>query len=338
MLAINLSNLKASQQTPFFVVDMVMLLLILINLTWLVFDSAMALDWVEALFAQLSPSLTESYMAQIHPNYVMIDLVFVSIFLFEFLIRWMFSIKEKTYHRWFFYPFVHWYDLLGCIPLGAFRWLRLLRIFSMMYRLQRYGIIDFGSTKIGLFVKKYYGVLVEEVSDRVVENVLQGARAEVMEGGPVIDKILEEAVLSRRDEISDWFVLKVNQLLDEVYLPNQVDFKQYLDGKIAYAIEHERKAAALDSVPVIGPKMVEAIHQTVSDVVYGVVDQLLLDLGRRDTDTVVDEVLENVLLRMLEPNDHFSNVSKQVLTDTIDILIDAVRVQRWKQEENSISH
>lgn len=62
-------------------------------------------------------------------------MIFVSIFIAELLIRWMVTIHQKTYHKWFFYPVIHWFDVLGCIPVGSFRWLRLLRVFSILYRL-----------------------------------------------------------------------------------------------------------------------------------------------------------------------------------------------------------
>lgn len=333
MIPINLSNLKTSHQTPFFVVDIFMMILIAINLCWLVFDSLMALAWVEALAAAVLPNATEYYMTQVHPNYIAIDLAFVCVFLLEFVVRWLFAIKDKTYHRWFFYPFVHWYDLLGCIPIGAFRWLRLLRIFSMAYRLQRYGIVDFTNTKAGRFCKKYYHVLVEEVSDRVVENVLQGTRAEVQSGGQLVDKILERAIRSRQQMLAEWLVVRINQIWEDVYQPNQAAFKGYVEATIASAIEQERKASLLESMPVIGPRMVAEINATVSDVVFGVVDQLVTDLGQKDTSHIVEQVSDALSQQLADGNDDFNQVIKDAIIDTIDVLIDQVRLQRWKMLE-----
>src|SRR5690606_42147929 len=51
-------------------------------------------------------------------------LLFVSVYLTEFSIRWLVAIARRTHERWFYFPFVHWYDLLGCIPVGSFRWLQ----------------------------------------------------------------------------------------------------------------------------------------------------------------------------------------------------------------------
>ncbi|MDV7396135.1 hypothetical protein RZS08_32380, partial [Arthrospira platensis SPKY1] len=119
------------------------------------------------------------YAEQIHTNFVAYDLVFVAIFLTEFVVRWIIAVHRNTYHRWFFYPFVHWYDLLGCIPVGSFRWLRLLRVISIVYRLQKYQIIDISNLYIVRFVRKYLNVLLEELSDRIVLNVLDGVQDEI---------------------------------------------------------------------------------------------------------------------------------------------------------------
>ena len=56
------------------------------------------------------------------------DLAFVVIFLTEFCVRWVAAVVRKTYMRWYFFPFIHWYDLIGCIPLGGARIFRFLRI------------------------------------------------------------------------------------------------------------------------------------------------------------------------------------------------------------------
>ncbi|MEZ5021997.1 MAG: hypothetical protein R2728_01825 [Chitinophagales bacterium] len=82
------------------------------------------------------------------PQFLYYDLVFVGIFVLELSVRWTIAIFRNTYAKWFFYPFIHWYDVLGCIPLSSFRALRLLRVFSMFYRLNRLGIIDMRSTYI----------------------------------------------------------------------------------------------------------------------------------------------------------------------------------------------
>ena len=99
---------------------------------------------------------------------------FFTIFLIaELAFRWLLSIIGKEYSRWFFFPFVHWYEVLGCFP--QFRALRLLRAFFIGRKLYQLGYqvlpqkwIDSG--------KFYYDVIFEEISDRVILTATDNLR------------------------------------------------------------------------------------------------------------------------------------------------------------------
>ncbi len=332
MMKVNVENLKRSHQITLFLVDAIMLFLISVNLIWIIFDSLFVSDLFRSLLNGISPTFTSFYASQIHPDFVTYDLMFVAVFITEFVLRWGVAIYQKTYHRWFFYPFVHWYDLVGCIPVGSFRWLRLLRIFSILYRLEKYGIIDIGNSAFGRFVAKYYNVVVEEISDRVVENVLDGVQSEVKQGSPVLEKILLEVLIPQKTLIANWLTVKINEISDEVYVPNQQALRGYIERSLADSISRDVKVAAIESIPVMGPKVVELIEQTVSDVVFDVVDGLMLDIGKQETDHIVMELLDRVIHKVLEPTDAFNEASKAVLVDAIDIIKAQVRVQRWRLE------
>ncbi|MAR92759.1 MAG: hypothetical protein CML06_18035 [Pseudomonadales bacterium] len=332
MLKPDFTKLKQSHETFIFVVDALMLLLITINLIWIIFDTLFTSEFIRSAMAWVVPGFVAYYGEHVHPDFVTYDLIFVSIFLFEFGVRWVVAIARNTYHRWFFYPFVHWYDLIGCIPVGSFRWLRLLRVFSIVYRLQKYGIIDLRQTAVGQFFIKYYNVLVEEVSDRVVENVLDGVQDEVRHGSPVIERILMDVLIPKKAVIANWLTVKINQICDQVYVPHQLSLREYIDQSIAASISRDAKVVALEAVPVVGPKLVEVIDETVSNIVYDIVNGLLLDVGREETDHIVSELLDGVIQRILEPTQSFNEASRELVLDSIDIIKDQVRVKRWRLE------
>src|SRR5690606_5933619 len=219
-----------------------------------------------------------------------------------FFLRWLVAIRRGTYHRWFFYLFVHWYDLVGCIPVGSFRWLRLLRIISIVYRLQKYGVIDIANTFAVRFVVKYFNVLMEEVSDRVVLNVLDGVQDQIKSGNPVVEKVVQEVLLPHKPLIVDWLISRINDITDNVYQPRRLVFREYLDEVIAESIRQDEKVAVIDKVPVIGSAIVSIIETTVSDVVFNVVDQLATDIGHEDTDRLVHELTDIILERLLQPS------------------------------------
>ncbi|MDF1746792.1 MAG: hypothetical protein P1V19_24075 [Gimesia sp.] len=332
MMKVNVENLKRSHQITLFLVDGAMLFLISINLIWIIFDSLFVSELFRSMLNWLSPAFTSFYGERVHPDFVTYDLMFVAIFITEFVLRWIVAVYQKTHHRWFFYPFVHWYDLVGCIPVGSFRWLRLLRVFSILYRLEKYGIIDLRNSAIGRFIVKYYNVVVEEISDRVVENVLNGVQAEVRQGNPVVERILQEVLIPQKTMIANWLTVKINELCDEVYVPNQKSLRNYIEASLADSISRDSKVAALEAIPVMGPKLVDVIDKTVSDVVFDVVDGLMLDIGKQETDHIVTELLDRIIHKVLEPTDEFNEASKAVLLDAIEIIKAQVRVQRWRLE------
>ncbi|MGO2055148.1 MAG: ion transporter, partial [Halomonadaceae bacterium] len=144
--------------------DFFILTLVVINLALLLFDSLFLLGPINQGIASIAPGFHSFYDTTIHSRFIAIDLVFVSFFIADVLLGWSIAIAERRYHRWFFYPFVHWYDVLGCIPLAGFRLLRILRVVSLLNRLNRLGLIDVTRWDIYLFFAKYYDILLEELS------------------------------------------------------------------------------------------------------------------------------------------------------------------------------
>ena len=122
--------------------DLFMIALAIVNLVWIVFDSLFANKVVQAELKLSAPHFYAFYRDQVHQHFAYYDLIFVSIYVVEILLRWLVSINRQAYEKWYFYPFAHWYDVLGCIPIGSFRALRLLRIVSLVMRLQKRGVID----------------------------------------------------------------------------------------------------------------------------------------------------------------------------------------------------
>ena len=112
MLKINRENLKSSHQLTWFIIDFVMLGLLILNLALIIWDSIYNFIAVQNLLKDYAPAIQELYHP-IHERFIFYDLIFVSIFLGEFVLRWGYSIKARVYDRWYFYPFIHWYDLVG---------------------------------------------------------------------------------------------------------------------------------------------------------------------------------------------------------------------------------
>jgi hypothetical protein len=96
-------------------------------------------------------------------HFWMIDLPFLILFWIEFLARWYLALRRRTHAKWFFFPIFNWYDVLGLIPLGAFRVFRLLRAVSMYMRLRRSELTNVGQDIFSRTVAYVSNIITEEV-------------------------------------------------------------------------------------------------------------------------------------------------------------------------------
>lgn len=329
-----LSSWKRSELLVF-TVDLVMLGLILVNLAFILFDGLFSIGQVQDAIARFIPGLYRSYLPT-HEHFALYDSWFVAVFIAELLIRWAIAALRKTYHKWWFYPFIHWYDTLGCIPVGSFRFLRVLRIVSILYRLQRNRLIDLTKTYLFRQGRKYYRVLVEEVSDRVVLNVLQGMKDEVRKGSPVVDKIAREVILPRRQELVLWLSDRVQAAVAEHYGSYRADVKAYVDERIERAVAENREISTLEAIPLIGTSIRNTLEKAIADIVFRVLDGVVHDLSDEQSRVLIDELSGVALDAMLfrESDGVLQGTIRQMVTESIDRVADEVSVQQWKFHEN----
>lgn len=171
------------------------------------------------------------------------------------------------------------------------------------------------------------------MSDKIVINVLDGVQEEIAVGTPVAERIIQQVVVPNKSLLVDWIVSRINEVSDDVYQPRRMDIKVYLDEVIAKSIAKDSKVAVLEKLPVVGEAIAEVIESTVSDVVFNVVDRLISDVGREDTEAWVREVTDQIVARLLQPNEDFQAISRNMLIEIIEVVKDEVRIQRWKLKE-----
>lgn len=332
-LKIDKTRLKTSHETPFLVVDVFMMLLILVNLGWLLFDTLFSSELVQRALFELFPRFTDYYGTFIHPNFIVYDLGFVAIFLSELLIRWAIAVRQHVYHRWWFYPFIHWYDVLGCIPVGSFRWLRLLRVFSILYRLEKKNIIDLSSTPPVRFVIKYTNVLMEEISNRVVVNVLSSLQDEIREGTPVVHNIIEQVISPRVPELLEWLRHKLHEVSVSGFEAHKEAVRQYIDSMVTETFAVNTGVHALQKVPVMGVPIARIVEEGVSQLIYDMADHVTGDIAKADTDLLIAELTESISERMVNIPESFRDTTREMVIEALEVIKDQARVQKWKLEE-----
>ena len=330
MFNFSYSKLKSSNEGPWIIVDLLMLGLLFINLVWLLFDSLFATQAFKTVLSSLSPNIVEGY-APTHKNFALYDLAFVGIFLCEFCMRWVASVLRKTYIRWYFFPFIHWYDLVGCIPLGGARIFRFLRVFSILYRLQKYQIIDLRNTSVYRFIMFYYDVFVEELSDRIVVKVLSDAQKDIAAGSPLIEDISQQVIASRLPILTQWLSSVMVHIGESIeHSDHGESVRNHVQKSVGKAVRGNTQVSTLKLVPMLGSTIEKTLERSVTDIVTQSVINLLKDI----TPEKIDDFVEHGLGRFSNEDHMLDQEVLLIVNECIELVKQHVSQQRWKDSFN----
>lgn len=312
------------------IVDLLMIALVIFNLSLILFDWLFGSLLIQQQLQQYLPSFTEWYRVTVHEDFTSIDLAFVYIYLTEFAIRWLVAIVRKDYHHWLIYPIAHWYDLLGCIPVGSFRWLRVLRIVSLLMRLQKRGIVDLSNTWLGATLLHYLNIVVEEVSDRVVINVLEGVQKDMVKGSPLLHNIQRNVLAPRKQMLVDMLLDTLGNTASSSHAQWRQPLGNYLANFTDEAITRTSSGNLLSAIPVAGPRAISLLGNTVRELGLALSDQLVADLNN----PAKRPALEETLLEMLNSNNLPSDpdldaMIRQALLDIIEEIKAQVAIKHW---------
>lgn len=332
------SKFKNARQQRLLLVDIFMLILVVINLFFFLFQYSFGFKTFNSLILWLSPIFHRYYTENIYPNFEIIDLCFVAVFLLELSIRWGLAIYRKTYEKWFFYPFVHWYDTLGCIPMsGALKFLRLFRVFSMLYRFQRLGIVDYTSTFVYRTFLKYLNILVEEVSDRVVANVIETAQREVQKDNPLAEKIVKEVLKPQEEILVDFASKTVSSAVTGTYYNRREELNIYLRSVITKAVDENREVKTIALIPGVGKPITQLLDSAIHNITFNVIDNIMEDLAKnRDNDAIryiIDNILDSLEHKDSIEESQLKSMAKTIIIDVLEMIKQQVLIKEWKAKE-----
>jgi len=333
----NLRETLKSKYSILVIIDVVMMLLLVANLTLILFDWIYSIDLVNETLEENFPDFNALYNTEVHQKFHSIDLVFVMIFLSEFVFSWILAIIQKSYYKWFFYPILHWYDLAGCIPVGSFRFLRILRVFSILVRLNNLKVINLSNSYLAKKLKKYYGIIVEEISDRVVVNILEGVQEEIEDGGPIVEDIIQKVVRPKQDLIVEWISRRIGRAVESDILKKKEEISVYVKELISDSLSKNEDLKTIEQLPIMGRKIVETIENTISDTINNIIEQALIDLASHKNRLLVRETTD-VIIKSIEYKDEdneLNQVSTDIVLEVIDIVKKQVLVKKWKLKEEA---
>lgn len=313
-------------------VDILMIVVVSFNLIWIVFDWSFQSYTFQSLVEMISRPFFEFYRDRVHPDFLFYDVLFIIFYLIELGIRWVGSVVKKDYPKWYYFPFVHWYDVLGCIPIGSFRFFRLLRIFALLMRMHRLGFIDITKSFFYDILARYLNIFTEEVSNRVVYNILTDIQDELNEGSPVVETILEQVIEPRRDDLVEWISQRVGIIAGKGYELYREDISQYVERRIGEAVDQNREIRQIASVPVVGSYISTRLEQAIGDIVLNVINGAITDLASERNRVVVDDVARLAVeaFQMEDMDRNLHNIVLDMVNRSLDVIKARVTVQQWK--------
>lgn len=324
-------KLRDTRQTPWLALDLAMVFLVVLNLLFIVFDTLYGTQAFRSLLASVAADFTTWYGERIHPDFLFYDLGFITIFLTVFVFEWVVAVRRQTYARWYFFPFLRWYDLVSCIPIGSLRLLRLLRIVSLLLRLHRMGIVDLTDSRVYRFFEFYFGVFIDEVSDRVILRALDDVRREIEEQSPIARQVARDIIAPRREQLVEHLSRRIGAIAQQSYDRHKDAMRVYVESVIAEAVDLDRGVHRLRRVPVVGEAVVETLRQSIKDIVYQVFDRVARDISTAERNRLVDESVAVVIDALLEEHPELGDIGKTMTVEAIEVIKERVRVQHWKE-------
>ena len=316
----------------FLVYDILMMGLILINLL------IIALDLL--LFTQIGYSIAHFfgqadwvgyYQHTLHPFVKHIDEWFTLYLVSELALRWLVAIVFKHHHRWFFFPFVHWYEVLACIP--TFRALRLLRTFVIGYRLYQLGykVMPDSWLKTGLF---YYQVVMEEITDRVVLTVLDGVERELRthSSGTLVKQMIED----HRVQLNEAIAETLQHSLSSALQAQQQNIMHGVGDIVTKAIaETPELHNILRLFPVVGSRLeqqIQSIGQRLGENITAGLIEPFIQSASQGTANPALQVAANYIGDIDIDQPALNKLVDSLVFESLNTIRAQVKIKHWKLE------
>lgn len=305
-------------------------LLVCINLSLILFDSLFALQPVSAVLADLAPELHARYQQSVHANFQYIDLGFVAIFVLDVLLGWTVALFERRYARWYYYPFAHWYDVLGCIPLAGLRWLRVLRVGALLIRLQRLGLIDMRGWAIyGLF-SRYYYLLIEELSDRVMVRLFGRLQQEIGASDDLSRRLLQEVVRPRKRRLLNDISRRLQDMLETGYRDNRGAIEGYVSQLIHQALQNNPEMHNLRRLP-LGNRLASTLDDALSDIAARLLQGAVEGMRGPQFQALAGNLADEFFDAWVYQDENTDLALEELLVDVIEVLKQQVLDRRWSR-------
>ncbi len=328
--------------------DMLMLLVISIDLVFIFVDNLLMSDALHNfghwLMAEMNFALVADVVAVYsnqgygyfsHAYLSMAGGAFTIFLIAELLTRWGLAIIRKTHYRWFFFPFIHWYEVLGCFP--QLRVLRLLRAVVIGRRLYQMGYQILPQSWIKS-IQFYYGVVLEELSDRVLLTAVANVRTQ-LNSSVDSQALVKKTIDNNRDNIEQMILSMLRtelapRLRDELMPSHQPSpVAKHVGLAIREAVEKTPEINfVLGKIPIAG-RIIESQIMGISEKVgYNIAESVS---NRLLNDEVLDELFVSIahgISRIDSSNPALESLVANIIEEALTAFEQQVKVQQWQHQ------
>ncbi|RLZ06801.1 preprotein translocase subunit SecA [Acinetobacter sp. 2JN-4] len=321
----------------FLLYDIFMVFIIVFNLFCLGMNLFLMSSLGEWLFQQIHLlSVLDFYRTHLNPWVIITEAWFIIFLIAELVVRWIFAIINKHHARWWWFPFVHFYEILAIIPY--LRFLRLFRAGIIAYRLYEMGY-QVIPDKIQRTLLFYYRVVMEELSDRVVLTVLDGLKHELK-----TNSSHQQTIHNLVDHHRQLFVTTLSSLLQEslatALQQQQPAITQKVGIIVNQAIEDTPELTQLlRLIPIVGGRIeqqIQSIGQRLGEnISAGLIEPFTAGSPQQPNENF--QLIAQKVSELNIDNQYLEELVKSVVFESIEAISKQVKVKQWQEmlDENA---
>lgn len=320
--------------------DIFMMVVIIINLFCLCANAILMSDFGHWLFDFIRlPDVLQFYKSELRPWVMITEGWFTTFLIIELIVRWFIAIVMRHHARWWFFPFVHWYEILSIIP--HLRFLRLLRAVAIGYNLHSHGykVIPASWYRRGNF---YYNLLMEELSSRVVLTVLDGIKRE-LSTSTSHKQLIDDLVEHHRKLLAVALADILQESLGKELQAQRFMISKNVGQVVNQAIEDTPELTQLlRLIPIVGGRLerqIQSIGQRLGEnITQGLIDPFTHS-GSQENPTFV-MISDKISQIQIEHNPHIDKLVESAVFETLEAIQKQVKVKQWQQilEEHEQNH
>ena len=288
---------------------------------------------LELFRSEMKPLLERNYhraydlSGNLEDHFWLLDLPFLLLFATEFFARWLLAIRRRTHAKWFMFPILYWYDLLGIIPYTQFRFFRLFRLASIYVRLRSSTHTAVGEDFVSRTVAYVSNIITEEISDMVAIRILSGYQAGVRDRIHV--SIVRRTLDPRRQHVRDAVLDAVRRALASGTIEDEV--RDLLSIALEQAIE---RTQALQSIP-LPKRILKPLAHGIGEALFdALVETLTVTLdserGRVVAEQIVDQSIEGIIESLFEGE--LDLLIQDLTVNVLEEIKREVAIKRWAEE------